>query len=679
MPKLTPAVQQQHDMEAARSRTTLDVGAVRNFIHKGRKSWEGRQHIVSLLSKDPAFDKSNRYNMSRGERYKWTFQMCSRISELAEKHEWSPLQTQMAMTLIDEPYALTLHELAFAPVFLSQASPQLLEKYGALVANRGIIGCYLQTELAHGSNVSALETTATYIPRTQEFEIHSPTLTSSKWWIGGLARSSTHGVVQAKLILPGGRDMGPHLFFIQLRSMEDHKVLPGITLGDIGPKAFGAYGATDNGYARFDHVRIPREYMLSKFAQVTEHGEYMQPPHAKMSYGGMLYIRSQMITISGWATAKAAVISIRYATVRRQGNMGKDGLETQVITYPSVYYRLLPILSRAYVLLLLGRHMVNAFSEMAERLQRGDTSLLAEVHATASGLKVWATTSLTQDIETARRSMGGHGFSAFAGLGRVYGDQVPSATFEGDNFVLDQQVERAAVKAYRSFSNATSAELTPSTAYLQTLAQGRGTYGVINWMDPLTCVDLLERRAAFIVRSHTNNLQSPDASAIQRVSKAVTEAFIARQVLGFIQDLPRTLPDKDAKIVSGLLTLFLLTTVESALTDLLSFGLWPQLKSGGRGDEGDDPTLPLRRAINQLLGLLLPESIGLTDAFGFTDWELDSALGVYDGRAYEALWERTKTEPLNNTEVPDGYWEYIRPIMERGQRLSGVKGAGAKL
>lgn len=114
--------------------------------------------------------------------------------------------------------------------------------------------CYLQTELGHGSNVNCLETTATYIPEVQEFEIHSPTLTSNKWWVGGLGKTATHGVIQAKLILPGGKDMGPHLFLIQLRSLgkprsqsreiiltcsEDHSTLPGISMGDIGPKALG--------------------------------------------------------------------------------------------------------------------------------------------------------------------------------------------------------------------------------------------------------------------------------------------------------------------------------------------------------------------------------------------------------------------------------------------------------
>ena len=54
--------------------------------------------------------------------------------------------------------------------------------------------------------------------------------------------------------------------------------------------------------------------------------------------------------------------------------------------------------------------------------------MLAEMHAITSGLKVFVTTSTARDIETARRSMGGHGFSAFAGLGKLYVQYLPSTT-----------------------------------------------------------------------------------------------------------------------------------------------------------------------------------------------------------------------------------------------------------
>lgn len=46
--------------------------------------------------------------------------------------------------------------------------------------NCNIIGTYAQTELGHGTYIRGLETTATYDPKTKEFVLNSPTLTSYK-------------------------------------------------------------------------------------------------------------------------------------------------------------------------------------------------------------------------------------------------------------------------------------------------------------------------------------------------------------------------------------------------------------------------------------------------------------------------------------------------------------------
>ena len=66
---------------------------------------------------------------------------------------------------------------------------------------------------------------------------------------------------------------------------------------------------------------------------------------------------------------------------------------------------------------------------MSQGLAQGDTSLLADMHAMTSGLKVLVTTNVIQDIETARRALGGHGYSEYAGLGRVYANYLPAATY----------------------------------------------------------------------------------------------------------------------------------------------------------------------------------------------------------------------------------------------------------
>ncbi|KAJ7873471.1 peroxisomal oxidase [Mycena olivaceomarginata] len=671
-----PSKQTGIDMDTARSRTSIQVPAVRDFLYAGAARWRKREQIVDILTKDPVFDKSKRLFATRKELYIRGQTLANRLYELQEIHGWSTEDTNVALAVVDEGLSIGLHNVAFEPVFRLQASPELFAKYIDLIANKGIIGCYLQTELAHGTNVNRLETTATYLPETREFDIHSPTLTSTKWWIGALGKTATHGVVQAKLILPGGKDLGPHLFLVQLRSLDTHVSLPGRIIGDIGPKAMGGFATTDNGFARFDHVRIPKENMLSKFAGVTDEGKYVTPPHAKLSYGGMLYIRSGMVTTAGTTIGKGATVAIRYATVRRQGEVGPDGLERQTITYPSVHVRLVPLIARAYVFVELGRALTRGFDSLARGLSSGDTSELAEMHVMTSGLKVLVSTTGIQDLETARRSMGGHGYSAFAGVGRMYADYVPAATYEGENFVLDGQVLRAALKAFRgifaSSPPATASSLSPTSKYLRLLLDKElvpPELSAASWSQPATAILLLEWRAALIVHESAHTLAQPDATATQRASRAVTEAFVAARVGELIDALGAALPLREASVVGKVYLLYLLTTVEASLVDLLSFGIF-RASPTGNPPRSRDPTRALRLAIAGLCGELVPEAIGLTDAFGFSDWELDSALGVYDGKAYDALWARVQQEPLNQTEVTEAYETSIKPLMLRGRKIA---------
>lgn len=51
-----------------------------------------------------------------------------------------------------------------------------------------------------------------------------------------------------------GKDYGMHAFIVPIRDLETHKPLPGITIGDIGPK-FG-YNGVDNGFLRFEYVKL---------------------------------------------------------------------------------------------------------------------------------------------------------------------------------------------------------------------------------------------------------------------------------------------------------------------------------------------------------------------------------------------------------------------------------------
>ena len=90
----------------------------------------------------------------------------------------------------------------------------------------------------------------------------------------------------AQLILDG-KSYGPHPFIVQIRDLKTHESLPGITVGDVGPK-FGL-NTLDNGFILFDNVRISHDSMLAKYSHVVKaSGSYERPPNAKVAYGTMI-------------------------------------------------------------------------------------------------------------------------------------------------------------------------------------------------------------------------------------------------------------------------------------------------------------------------------------------------------------------------------------------------------
>lgn len=74
--------------------------------------------------------------------------------------------------------------------------------------------------------MSKLETTATYDPVTEEFVLHSPSITAAKWWPGNLGKSASYAVVMAQLYTKG-ECKGPHPFIVQLRDSATHMPMRG--------------------------------------------------------------------------------------------------------------------------------------------------------------------------------------------------------------------------------------------------------------------------------------------------------------------------------------------------------------------------------------------------------------------------------------------------------------------
>src|ERR1700675_1780336 len=108
------------------------------------------------------------------------------------------------------------------------------EAYVKKIISLEVLGCFAMTETGHGSDVQALETTATYDAETEEFVIHSETPNARKDYIGGAAETATIAAVFAQLIAGENGEQvnhGVHCFLVPIRDDEGND-LPGVTTSE---------------------------------------------------------------------------------------------------------------------------------------------------------------------------------------------------------------------------------------------------------------------------------------------------------------------------------------------------------------------------------------------------------------------------------------------------------------
>ncbi|KAK5822718.1 hypothetical protein F5H01DRAFT_149051 [Linnemannia elongata] len=680
-PNLPPSEPQGANLLAQeRANTTFSVHEVSTFLY-GEAYLERQERLLSVIENEPAFDKSNRYFRGRTERFAAALRKDHALVKLSKELQWSPDEYLHAESLIDEAGPFGLHRGMFMPTLASQSTKEQLEKFLKPAQQYEIIGCYAQTELGHGSNVQGIETTATYIPETNQFELHTPYLTASKWWIGGLGKAANHAVVMARLIT-NGKDYGPHALCVPIRSMEDHTLLPGVMAGDIGPK-FG-YNTTDNGCMWFDHYRVPHISLLAKYSSVKPgSGEYVKPPNAKLSYGTMVLVRASLIAAARHGMAKAATIATRYSAIRRQfvdkdspKMLGKHIVETPVLDYSMQQYRLFPIIAAAYACFFTSKEMMRLYHLNMKNMETGDFSLLADVHASSSGLKSLTTTMAASAIEECRRACGGHGFSVFSGLPLLLQDYVPNVTWEGDNYMITQQTGRYLFKSFRelvakrasgkfSASQITNPTLAYMNTYLENPTLKCPATTASAFHNPELQLAAFGHRAASMVAQIVRALDIEKRTwnsmlvDIYNVSVAHCQLILVQNfILGIRGEMPQpddiqptVLSAASKEALTDLSDLFAMHTIHKQPGEFLTSGYLDAKQIALLGEA----------IMDVMEKKVRPNAIGFVDAFAFPDYLLNSAIGAFDGRAYERYTEMATREPLNRTEVVEGYEQYIRP------------------
>lgn len=207
-------------MDHERETASFSPEALSSWLHGGNARLARRQWVRDLVEPDPVFRVDDLPFLSRTERasdrvwgamsphltaaragYARGLEKVRRAQQLRELHGLTDDEYLWLCESIGEDLPSFLHDGVFVPGIKGQGSEEqaalwgpLAEKkvLGAQVLRSGtaapltrthaqiLIGCYAQTELGHGSNVQALETTATFIPESDEIELHTPTLSATK-------------------------------------------------------------------------------------------------------------------------------------------------------------------------------------------------------------------------------------------------------------------------------------------------------------------------------------------------------------------------------------------------------------------------------------------------------------------------------------------------------------------
>ena len=636
-------------LDAELARASFNVEPVRHMLHGGKQHYDNYKKWHKLFDID-LFDTTDDAFLTREDRMRLGVKRALASIDIMKKNKdllaaHSPVHGEGGLSagrITGNHSGVSDHFALFVSTIMSQGSPDQVRTWLPKALNLEILGTYAQTELGHGTNVRGLETTATFDPTTDQFTVNMPEITAMKWWPGGLGLLSTHAIIYARLIVKE-KDLGYHAFMVQIRD-EHHKALPGIEVGDIGPKMGNP--ALDSGYLYIRNVQIPRFHMFARFQQLSKDGTYTPAPAhlSKIAYMTMMKTRVMLSLGAAYALAKGLTVALRYNAFRKQGfidsKKGRAGGEMVILDYPVQQWRLVPLIATSWAIAFAGfqlRDILTAFEAgvkaAGKDVSKIDTSMLPELHATSAGLKAFGTEAAINGIEEARRCCGGQGYALSSGIAQHAADYLPAVTYEGDRLPMALQTARALVgvlagrmKAEGSFAYLKDAD---DVAFSEAFNLPH-LLGVL-----ATCARRAVAAAGQVLMEGRGSGLSADAAWNAAHVPLFTAASIHTQqymLRCFVKGLDRV-PEAARPAFSRLAMLFGLTKLGE-----ISCEFSHMTPAGAKViDEG----------VRKLLSDLRPDVVALIESWGISDRQLGSCIARSDGKIYEAVYAWAQRSPLN--------------------------------
>lgn len=561
----------------------------------------------------------------------------------------------------------------FGSAILTLGNEEQHQRWLPGVLSLELPGVYAMTEIGHGSDVGNVDTTATFIPEDDEFEIHTPFRAAWKEFLGNAAKDGKAAVVFAQLITKNV-NYGVHAFFVPLRD-DDGNFLPGVGGEDDGFK--GGLNGIDNGRLHFTHVRIPRTNLLNKLGDVDENGDYTTsiPSSGRRFFtmlGALVQGRVSLATTAANASALALTGAITYGNQRRQFNAASDIEEQVLLDYGLHQRRLIDRLARTYADIFTTNDLLSKFHEVFSGEDDTDDNR-QELETLAAGIKAVTTWNAMDTFQESREATGGAGYIASKNRFSALRDDLDIyTTFEGDNNVLLQLVGRRLLGDYSNeLANPSFKVLSRYVAERaeQTLYERSGLRRVVQQVSDIGSdrrsatwlQDTEVQRNLFTDRVRTQIAEV--AEALRPVAKK-SQAEQARvfnenqyelikaskshaQLLqweSFTDALDEVKDPETQKIMTWMRDLFALSTIEQDLGWFIEYGRISQQRAR-----------TLREYTNRLAARLRPHAQDLVDAFGYNQNHLrmDITSGIERERQDEAMEYYRRLRASGDAPIPE--------------------------
>ncbi|MFJ2216674.1 acyl-CoA dehydrogenase [Streptomyces sp. NPDC101062] len=294
------------------------------------------------------------------------------------------------------------------------------------------IGTFLCTEVAHGNDAVALETTATYDRVRDGFVLHTPHAGAQKFMPNtSTTGGAKSGVVAARLLVDGA-DHGVFLFLTPLT--DGSRTLPGVRVRLL-PERFGS--PLDHCVTSFDRVFVGRDALLGgvrgQLGRVTGDGAFSsaEANRRRRFLASIGRVTAGKLSMSAGALGGARValaLAVRYGGHRLIS--GPRAVErVPVFAHRSHHGPLTGGLATVFAMTLLHRTVVDAWETRTEA-NRGETERLVAV------AKGWITWRAREIIVECRERCGAQGLLEHNGMTEMLANIEGAITAEGDNTAI---------------------------------------------------------------------------------------------------------------------------------------------------------------------------------------------------------------------------------------------------